>query len=152
MSAWVGLGHHQQMGHHGESGTKTILIAEDNPTDRGLMRYAWSVAEPGIDMFFVRDGLEAVEYLKGEGKFAERTKYPFPDVMVLDLRMPRMDGLQVVDWLAGNKPIEGMKVMVLADSSDPDKAAQVKARGVKLVQKPDNVSLLIEFVHGLARA
>ena len=69
-------------------------------------------------MEVVRDGDEAVAYLKGEGKFSDRVKYPLPALMLLDLKMPRRDGFQVLDWIRRQPELNAMRVIVLTVSRD----------------------------------
>lgn len=68
-----------------------ILLAEDDPTD--LLIYQRAFAKLSITNYnIVRDGVEAVEHLEGKGDYANRARYPFPQWLVLDLKMPRMTG------------------------------------------------------------
>lgn len=75
------------------------LAADDDANDLRLLRKAISAIQPEIVLLEVRDGEELVQYLKGEPPFADRMKFPIPDLLFIDLKMPRMDGLQVLDWL-----------------------------------------------------
>jgi CheY-like chemotaxis protein len=69
------------------------------------------------------DGEETIAYLKGDGKYADRRKYPLPDLLLLDLKMPRLDGFQVLQWLRAN-PFPRLVVAVLSGSDDPEQMAQ----------------------------
>lgn len=62
----------------------------------------------------VQDGVEAIAYLSGEGKFADRESYPLPAVFMLDLRMPKVDGFQVLEWLHTRPHLRDMLVVVLS--------------------------------------
>ncbi len=64
-------------------------------------------------MQLVRDGAEAVAYLKGEGKFSNRSEYPLPELMLLDLKMPRMDGFAVLRWMRAQRGLSSIRVIVL---------------------------------------
>jgi CheY-like chemotaxis protein len=95
-----------------------ILLAEDDDNDIALLRRAFANAGIRNPMEIVRDGDEAVAYLKGEGKFSDRVKYPIPALMLLDLNMPRRDGFQVLDWIRRRPEFNAMRVIVLTVSKD----------------------------------
>jgi CheY-like chemotaxis protein len=69
-----------------------ILVVEDRPDDEVLIRKAFQQAAVKNPIFVVGNGEEAQAYLEGTGKFSERDEYPLPDLVLLDLKMPRMDG------------------------------------------------------------
>jgi len=77
----------------------TVLLAEDDADDVLLTQIAFQKARLANPLQVVRDGEEAIDYLKGEGKFADREKFPFPILLLLDLKMPRTHGFQVLEWL-----------------------------------------------------
>ena len=64
----------------------------------------------------VRDGEEAMAYLAGEGKFQDRAEFPFPDLVLLDLKMPRVDGFEVLRWIREHPKIRNLRVVVLTSS------------------------------------
>ena len=95
----------------------TVLIVEDNPTDVMLIRRAFSKANVGNPLHIVRDGDEAVQYLSGEGAFADRAAHPLPAVMLLDLKLPRRSGLEVLQWVRAQSPLRRLPVVVLTSSN-----------------------------------
>jgi CheY-like chemotaxis protein len=93
-----------------------ILVVEDREDDILLLRTAFRKAGLLNPIHFVRDGEEAVAYLRGEGKYASRAEYPLPDLMLLDLKLPRMDGIEVLKWVRQQEGIRGLPVVVLTSS------------------------------------
>ena len=77
----------------------TILLAEDDQNDVFFMQRAFSQARLLNPLKVVRDGEETIQYLQGEGVYADRVQYPFPVLLLLDLRMPRRNGFDVLEWL-----------------------------------------------------
>ena len=77
---------------------KTVLIAEDDQNDLVFMRMAFGQAGMPNPVQTVRDGGEAIAYLAGRGIYADRDQYPFPTLMLLDLKMPCKDGFDVLAW------------------------------------------------------
>ena len=94
----------------------TILLAEDNENDILMMRRAFAQAAIPNPLFVVRDGQEAIDYLAGNGKYAERAAHPLPRLLLLDLRMPWMDGFDVLAWLRTQPRFNSLPVIVLTSS------------------------------------
>jgi CheY-like chemotaxis protein len=95
-----------------------VLVVDDDDDCIQLLRLALKRADIKEDcLAIVRDGAEAVAYLQGEGKFADRQRYPFPVLVLLDLKMPRMDGFQVLRWIRKESAFWYMPVVVLTASS-----------------------------------
>jgi len=76
---------------------ETILVAEDDTADAFFLERAFSKVGIPTALHFVRDGQEVLDYLLGEGQFSDRNAHPGPDLLLLDLKMPRLDGFQVLD-------------------------------------------------------
>lgn len=110
--------------------TEVILLVEDREDDILLVRRAFREAGVSNPLQVVRGGEEAVAYLSGEGKYANRAEYPLPRLVLLDLRMPGMDGYEVLRWIRQQDGIRGMPVIVLTSSnllSDVNAAYQLGA-------------------------
>ena len=109
--------------------THTILYAEDDPNDIALVQVAFQVRSD-LDFQFVCDGIEALNYVFGRDKFADRRVYPLPNLILLDLKMPRLSGFDVLAFLQKHPAFAAIPVVVLSSSDeqlDIDKAYQLGA-------------------------
>ena len=95
-----------------------ILLAEDNADDIALIRRAFAKAYITNPLQIVRNGEEVVAYLKGEGVFSNRAEYPLPDLLLLDLKMPRMNGFEVLEWIRRQPTLSSLRVVVLTASDN----------------------------------
>ena len=93
-----------------------ILLAEDRDDDVVLIRRAFKNGNLVNPIYVVRDGEETIAYLKGEGQFANRAEYPLPELLLLDLAMPRKDGFEVLRWLRQQPGLSALRVVVLTSS------------------------------------
>ncbi len=98
-------------------GLKTILLAEDNPKDVELTLEAMSESNLANHITVVKDGVEALEYLRREGKFKER-KIGNPAFLLLDIKMPRMDGIELLRILRSDPKFKMIPVVILTSSKE----------------------------------
>ena len=111
---------------HGE----TVLVAEDNEDHALLTRRAFQQAGFLNPLQFVQDGVEAVAYLNGDGKYADRNEYPLPGLLLLDLKMPNKDGFEVMEWIRQQPGLRTLRIVVLTTSDrvfDVQRAYQLGA-------------------------
>jgi CheY-like chemotaxis protein len=94
-----------------------ILLAEDNLDDALL--WSRAIKQAGIERppFVVHDGVEAVEFLAGADRYADRSRYPFPHLLLLDLAMPKLDGFGVLEWWKSTPRGERLTIVVLTGSA-----------------------------------
>jgi CheY-like chemotaxis protein len=94
----------------------TILFVEDNTNDVLLFRFALAQSPMQADLRVARDGHEAVKYLSGYGVFGDRTEFPMPGIVLLDLHMPGFDGLSVLRWIRRQPSLANLPVAVFTGS------------------------------------
>lgn len=95
---------------------KNILLAEDSPDDVFLIRSAFKKSGFKDPIYVVSNGEQVLQYLKGEGAFADRERYPIPHLLLLDLNMPRLNGFEVLAWIRGHPEWMCLPVIVLTTS------------------------------------
>ena len=128
---------------------RTILIADDDEGEVHLLRRAFAKAGSVATIQFVTDGEEALAYLKGEHPYANRKLFPFPDLLLLDLKMPRMNGLEVLEAVRGHSLLKRLPVIVLTVSDrSKDIALALEAGANSVLVKPKSSKELTQ----LARA
>src|SRR6266850_4717449 len=95
-----------------------ILLVEDRNDDVYLVRHALSKADVHNPFLVVENGEEALAYLEGFGKYRNRDEFPMPDIMLLDLKMPRMDGYEVLRQVRAKPEFKSLRIIVLTSSED----------------------------------
>ena len=117
--------------------TKTILLVEDNPDDLELAMRALRKSGHGEGIVVARDGVEALDYVFGTGTFAGRDTTVQPTVILLDLKLPRLGGHEVLERLRKDKRTQLIPVVVLTSSDERDDIRGAYARGANsYIRKP----------------
>jgi len=125
-----------------------VLLAEDDPNDRRLFHLALRRNQKPIRVFEVADGMEVIQYLKGEGKFGNRDKFPFPNLLILDLKMPRMTGLEVLHWLRHKPEFARLCTVMLSGSGlDKDVAEAYRLGANSYFKKPNDFTHFIKVLN-----
>jgi CheY-like chemotaxis protein len=125
---------------------KTILQVEDDPNDifffqRALAKVGWFGS-----LHVAKDGQQAIDYLNGEGPFADRGAFPFPDIILLDLKLPYVMGFEVLKWIR-RQPLTSIVVIVLTASvEDADIAMAYDLGANAFLTKPVEAWKLEEMV------
>jgi CheY-like chemotaxis protein len=96
-----------------------VLLVEDNPDDVTFVQMAFKKAGLGDVVTVVSDGGEALKYLGGKGPYGDRRKFPVPSLMMLDLRLPTVDGFEVIRWVRSHPSYKRLPITVFTGSSYP---------------------------------
>lgn len=129
---------------------KCILLAEDNEDDVFIMKRALKAANVTLPLQVVQNGKEAVDYLSGNGQFADREQYPLPCLLLLDMKMPYLSGLDVIKWIRQQSGSPNLLVVFLTSSREEMDIEQAYRFGANayLVKPPDSKKL-IEMLESL---
>jgi CheY-like chemotaxis protein len=136
-----------------------VLVADDSTDDRFLLQSAMKRVSRLRIVAEVADGSEVIAYLKGHGPYADRERYPMPDLLLLDLKMPQMDGFEVLEWMQ-SESFSGPTVVVLTDSMQAEHIKRALDLGADLFQvkprgNPDRETMVLaleEFLAGSVKA
>ena len=131
----------------------TILLVEDSDNDLVLMRYAFKKAGVSNPIVEMRDGEAAIEYLSGDGVYADRERYPLPCLIITDLKMPRVDGFGVLEWLQARPEFDRVPKLVLTASGIADDHQRAVHLGAcAYFVKPNGLEDLVALVKHMDEA
>ena len=103
---------------------------DDNDDDVELLERAFEAVDDQIKLYRVKDGVEAMDYLEGKGKYSDRASYPLPLAILLDLNLPRANGLQVLDYIRSHSLLQDAVVVALTGSDSKKDAEEALHLGV----------------------
>jgi len=127
-----------------------VLLADDDPDDVFFMERAFKHSTLPNRLFVVPNGLEALAYLRGSAPYADRQSYPLPGLLVLDLKMPLMDGFQVLQWLKGRPEFNHLPIVVRSGSDFPGDMHKAEALGADAYWvKTADITRLTKMLHEL---
>ncbi len=130
-----------------QSQSITILTAEDDPDDRVIVEKAFQEAGQDNNLFFVQDGLELLQYLRKKGRYTAPTAAPRPDLILLDLNMPRMDGRQALAEIKADPDLRSIPVVVLTISNTQEDILHTyDLGGAGFIIKPETFEDMVEVV------
>jgi len=128
-----------------------ILLAEDEQNDVFLIKRAFQKAQLVNPIRVVSDGQEAIQYLRGDGDYADRERFPLPTLVLLDLKMPRMGGFDVISWVRQQPGLKRLPLVVLTSSRDgPDINRAYELGANTYLVKPVEFDGLVEMMKNLS--
>lgn len=128
-----------------------ILLVDDNEDDVLLIRRAFAQGKILNSLHVVRSGPEAIAYLNGSGKYADRSEFPLPSLVLLDIKMPGMDGFEVLQWIRRGSLVPTLRVVMLTSSDlmrDVNTAYQLGANSFLI--KPLDFERFVEISEALS--
>jgi CheY-like chemotaxis protein len=134
------------------AGRKTILLVEDNPDDEALVLHALRSAQVADDVAVVRDGAEALDYLAGRGSHAGHDPHDLPALMLMDLKLPKVDGFEVLREVRAAPGTRLLPVVVLTSSAEEeDLLLGYRLRANSYIRKPVDFTELLDVVGQIGR-
>jgi CheY-like chemotaxis protein len=129
-----------------------LLVAEDSADDLDMLQRALDQLGFNYPVQYVRDGDEAIAYLKGDGRFGNRFEHPLPDLFLLDLKMPRRNGFEVLQWIKLQPWLVKLRTIVLTTSEDVYEINRAYVLGAaSFLTKPLNFTEFRETIDGTIR-
>jgi CheY-like chemotaxis protein len=125
------------------------LIAEDEEDTQLLVKHAFKSLDLAAPLHFVPDGGEVIQYLQGSGDYADRKRFPFPALLLLDLKMPCKDGLEVARWIR-QSPFRELVVVMFSSSDLESDVREAYRCGVNsFVHKPQSLPEFIQMISSI---
>jgi CheY-like chemotaxis protein len=130
----------------------TILHVEDDSNDVLLFHHACQKAGILLELQTVPDGQDAIAYLRGDEQYQDRERYPLPNLVLLDLKMPRVSGVEVLAWIRQAEPFRRLPVVVLSSSNhEADVRRAYDAGANSYLMKPVDFNALVELAQTVHR-
>jgi CheY-like chemotaxis protein len=124
-----------------------ILLVEDNPADIEITRRALRASAAPVELIVMRDGQEAVDYLLRQGGYAGGAAWRLPDLILLDLNLPRLTGCEVLERLRATEAFRSVPVVVLTTSKRPEDVRALYAAGANTyIEKPQDFQQFVEVL------
>src|SRR5580765_5647261 len=128
---------------------KTILQVEDDPNDVFFFQRSMKKAGVPNPTQVAEDGQQAIDYLKGAGKFADRDQFPLPGLILLDLKLPYVMGLDVLRWIREQPNTAPVVIILTASAEEEDIATAYRLGANAFLTKPSEASKLQEIVRAI---
>jgi CheY-like chemotaxis protein len=107
-----------------------LLVAEDNPDDAFIFQMMFTKAALPQSLHIVEDGQQVIDWLSGNSPYSDRTKYPLPSYILLDIKMPVKTGFEALEWIRSQKVFHELPVIMLSSSDDPKDKKRAYELGV----------------------
>jgi CheY-like chemotaxis protein len=129
---------------------KIILLVEDNPDDVTLTERALKKSHILNKLVVAKDGAEALDYILGTGNYSDRDMNSMPEVVLLDLKLPKIDGLEVLKRIRSDKRTKLLPVVILTSSKEENDLINGYTLGANsYIRKPVNFNQFVEAIHQL---
>jgi CheY-like chemotaxis protein len=129
-----------------------ILLVEDNPADVQITQRALRESAVPVELLVVRDGQEAVDYLLRQGPHAHDPGWRSPDLILLDLNLPRLNGREVLERIRATPSLRAVPVVVLTTSRRSEDVQQMYAAGANTyIEKPADFTRFVEVLQTIQR-
>lgn len=124
-----------------------ILLAEDNSADVKITLRAFSEAKLKCELYVVNDGQEAIDFVHNKGQYQDKGKFPRPDLMLLDINMPKMNGFEVLESLKNDLDYSSIPIVMLTSSSnEEDIAKSYRKNAASYIPKPVNYADFVKII------
>jgi len=129
-----------------------ILMADDDADDRLLTEEALTESRVLNELYFAQDGVELLEYLKGHGKFSDRSQHPMPGLILLDLNMPKKDGREALADIKSDPDLRRIPVVILTTSkAEEDMIKGYDLGAASYISKPVTFEALVDLMRTLGK-
>jgi CheY-like chemotaxis protein len=129
---------------------RSVLLVEDEDDDIFFVQKAFEKAGINNRLHVALDGQQAIDYLSGKGQYSDRSTFPLPALVILDLKLPKVWGMDVLKWIRANPALRSLPVVVFTGSDDALDAQRAYRLGANsYFQKPPNLENLYDLVPNL---
>lgn len=127
-----------------------ILVAEDDPEDRFLIKESLARVRLAHSIHFVEDGAQIIDYLKNQGEFSDAEAFPKPGLVLLDLNMPKKSGLEVLEFIRADPELCPLPVVFLTTSREQEDLMACYRKGANsFISKPVDFEGLVAVMHAV---
>ena len=124
-----------------------ILLVEDDPHDVFFLKRALQKARPDLPIQVVTDGQQALDYLHGRSNYSDRTSYPLPSNIFLDLKLPYLSGFEILEQIRSNPTLATIPVFILTSSSEErDRERALELGAQHYLVKPPTAEMLVRVL------